>query len=247
MEILVSIDDTDNIETVGTGELASRLASELGERGWGRATFVTRHQLLVHPDIPYTSHNSAMCFTADIEPSALPRLIVRASEFLESECAPGSDPGLCVAALDGLQHTDELIVYGRQAKSAVLTKSDAYSVARRAGAHLSEHGGTGQGVIGALAGVALRLGGNDGRLKGRLSLGPVGSTLTVKELLARSEVGAVRTIDGVTITDGERVMLGEKVKMVLLGGTPVLLVSPLDGAGVDAEWQTCSRKLLKDY
>ena len=62
MEILVCIDDTDNIESRGTGELASMLADDLENNGWGLCRPVTRHQMLIHPDIPYTSHNSSMCF-----------------------------------------------------------------------------------------------------------------------------------------------------------------------------------------
>lgn len=58
MQMLVSIDDTDNLESRGTGEIASLLAKLLEEREWGKAQVITRHQLLVHPDIPYTSHNS---------------------------------------------------------------------------------------------------------------------------------------------------------------------------------------------
>ena len=100
MHILVSIDDTDNLESRGTGELASLIAEELEAHGWGRAGFVTRHQLLVHPDIPYTSHNSAMCFRAEIAEGALDEFIAHAGAFLQRESAPDSDPGLCVAVID---------------------------------------------------------------------------------------------------------------------------------------------------
>ena len=66
MQILISIDDTDNLDSRGTGEIASLIAEAVQQKGWGTTGMVTRHQLLVHPDIPYTSHNSAMCFTAEI-------------------------------------------------------------------------------------------------------------------------------------------------------------------------------------
>ena len=55
------------------------------------------------------------------------------------------------------------IDFGYRAKQVVLTKSNAYKLAKKLDIHLSEHGGSGQGVIGALAGVALRLTANDGR------------------------------------------------------------------------------------
>ena len=52
MRILVAIDDTDNLESRGTGEIASLIAEGVQQNGWGTASMVTRHQLLVHPDIP---------------------------------------------------------------------------------------------------------------------------------------------------------------------------------------------------
>ena len=153
MQILISIDDTDNLESPGTGALASRIAADLESNGWGKSSFVTRHQLLVHPDIPYTSHNSAMCFSAEIEADCLEQVISHSAGFLARESAAGSDPGLCIAVIDRLPESDELIRFGRSAKASVLTKESAYELARRVGIHLSEHGGTGQGVIGALAGA----------------------------------------------------------------------------------------------
>jgi hypothetical protein len=61
MTLLIAIDDTDNAESIGTGRLSRMLAEELTKQGMIRQTSVTRHQLLVHPDIPYTSHNSSAC------------------------------------------------------------------------------------------------------------------------------------------------------------------------------------------
>jgi hypothetical protein len=246
MQILVSIDDTDNLESRGTGHLASQLASELEAKGWGRSGFVTRHQLFVHPDIPYTSHNSAMCFSADVAEDALERVVDHAAGLLGRESATGSDPGLCVAVIERLERHGELAAFGRQAKSMILSRDEAFSVAGRCGMHLSEHGGSGQGVIGAVAAVALRLVGNDGRLRGRLRLGPVGSTFTVAEFCRQEEIDSVRTLDGRSLNDGERVRLGEKAKTVLLDGRSVLLVIPVDAAG-GALWQTCPRELLRNY
>jgi hypothetical protein len=120
MQILVSIDDTDNLESPGTGALASRIAADLERNCWGKSSFVTRHQLLVHPDIPYTSHNSAMCFSAKIEADCLEKVINYAAGFLARESAVGSDPGLCIAVLDHLPQFNELIVYGQTAKTVLL-------------------------------------------------------------------------------------------------------------------------------
>ncbi|NVN92024.1 MAG: hypothetical protein HXX11_15690 [Desulfuromonadales bacterium] len=247
MRILVSIDDTDNLESRGTGELASLIAEDLESNGWGTSSFVTRHQLLVHPDIPYTSHNSAMCFCAEIEEDALDRVIGYASEFLVRESAEGSDPGLCVAVVDRLNAPDRLISFGKQAKQTVLTKDLAYELARHEGIHLSEHGGTGQGVIGALAGAGLRLGGNDGRMKGGLKIPANNGIISVAELVRTPEVDQVRCVTGEIVGADDLVKIADKAKTVLLDGLSVLLVSAdttkKDGVG----WHSIHRQQLKKY
>lgn len=247
MHILVSIDDTDNLESRGTGELASLIAEDIESNGWGTSSFVTRHQLLVHPDIPYTSHNSAMCFRADIENDALDRVIGYASDFLARESAEGSDPGLCVAVVDRLSAPDRLISFGKQAKQSVLTKDLAYELARHEGIHLSEHGGTGQGVIGALAGAGLRLGGNDGRMKGGLKVPANNGIISVAELLCTPEVDQVRCVTGEIVGADDLVRIAEKAKTVLLDGLSVLLVSADTTRKDGVAWQNVHRQQLKKY
>jgi len=247
MNILVSIDDTDNLESRGTGELASLLAAQIEQYRWGRSSYVTRHQLLVHPDIPYTSHNSAMCFSAVLEDCHPQRFIEHAARFLESESAPGSDPGLCVARPALLVDDAPLIRFGRSAKEDVLTKEEAYDLARELGIHLSEHGGTGQGVVGALAGAGLRLGGNDGRLKGKLQAGSAGSAVRVDVLRSHPLIEEVDSLNGESVLDDDLVRLGEKVKAVLLGGRSVLLVEADGEAEQGVRWRTCSGRTLKKY
>jgi hypothetical protein len=247
MQIVISIDDTDNLESRGTGALASLLAEGMEEQGWGKSRFITRHQLFVHPDIPYTSHNSAMCFTAEVGETCLEPIIGYAASFLARESAPGSDPGLCVMAVDRLRSAEPLIAFGRRAKQEIVTTEEAYALARGAGIHLSEHGGTGQGVIGALAGAGLRLSGNDGRLKGRLTIAASGGRATVAELLGHRDVAEVRALDGRIPGGDDLVRLDDKVKTVLLDGKSVLLVEPLTGTLDGVAWQTCSKQRLRNY
>ncbi len=248
MKVLVAVDDTDNLETKGTGHLAEAIAQEVERKGWGTRSCITRHQLLVHPDIPYTSHNSSMCFTADIEEKHLAQLTSHAAAFLESASARGSDPGLCVAAADHLDRTDELIAFGKRAKQAVLDEAEAHALARRLGLHLSAHGGTGGGVIGALAAVGLRLSGDDGRLRGHLDVATAGGkgVATVRDLRAHPYVDSVRTLGGRVLRDDEAVLLSDwKVKAVMQGGMGVLLVT--ESASGEAPWQTCPRAVLKAF
>jgi hypothetical protein len=247
MRIVLAIDDTDNLESRGTGEIASLIAEGVQANGWGSTSFVTRHQLLVHPDIPYTSHNSAMCFLAELEEGCLDQVIEFACEFLENECAEGSDPGLCVAVLDQLAAADELIAFGKRAKLEVITMAEAYELASRLGVHLSQHGGTGQGVIGALAGAGLRLWGSDGRMKGSLKFPGSGALLRVAELLEHPDVAEVRCLTGGTVRLDDLVVLGDKPKTVMLDGVPVLLLAPADPEANPACWQTLHRKQLRGY
>ncbi|MBI1921998.1 MAG: hypothetical protein HYS23_13055 [Geobacter sp.] len=247
MRILICIDDTDNLESRGTGALASQMAEELEENGWGKSSFITRHQLFVHPDIPYTSHNSSMCFAADIDDIYLESIIGYASDFLVRESAVGSDPGLCVVTLDRLESPDLLIAFGRKAKESVLTMEEAYDLAEHLGIHLSDHGGTGQGIIGALAGIGLRLSGNDGRLKGAIKIKALNGMTSVDDICALPEVDEVRSLCGAEVKGPDVVKLGEKPKTVLLDGKSVFLVVPAEGAADGVHWQSCPRQLLKKY
>ena len=170
MDILISIDDTDDIDSRGTGEIAEFLAQGLADDGLASCGRVTRHQLLIHPDIAYTSHNSAMCFPAEIDESSLAAVTSWCQATLAAESVEEADPGLCVVAVERLSEPPALVAYGREAKERVFSKDEAYGIAAGLGVHLSEHGGTGIGVIGALAGAGLRLSGDDGRFKGKFTI-----------------------------------------------------------------------------
>ncbi|MGI6128861.1 MAG: hypothetical protein ACOYEO_02050 [bacterium] len=247
MQTLVCIDDTDILGSRGTGHLAAQLIEDIEQQGWGNCTFISRHQLHVHPDIPYTSHNSAMCFTVKLQPECLKELIDYAADFLIKESEIGSDPGLCVVVPERIKQPERLMAFGRRAKREVLSKDYAYSLAQELGIHLSEHGGTGQGVIGALAGVGLRLTGNDGRIRGKIYQTQAGEILTVAQLLSHPQVDLVRQLDGGPVQDKETVRLGEKVKTVLLDHCRVLLVATEDPKASGAKWRTCVKEELRRF
>lgn len=248
MKVLVCIDDTDNLESLGTGELASMIAAKVEGEKWGKSSVVTRHQLLVHPDVPYTSHNSSMCFEADIEEAYLNELTDYACKFLEKESAEGSDPGLCIAVRDKIAEPQLLIDFGKKVKTEIVTKEEAYSLARQLGVHLSEHGGTGQGVIGALAGAGLRYGGNDGRVKGKLHIDVQFNTASAGYIRSKTGIERVAAIDGTELSDEEIVMVGEEIKTVFLEGKTTLLVCP-DNNKTDKSkiWRCLTKQQLKKY
>lgn len=229
MEVIICIDDTDNLESKGTGHLAEILRGDIEKSYHGTTTRITRHQLFVSPDIPYTSHNSTMCFKTELDLKYLNDLIIHAGRFLETMSAPGSDPGLCVAVTDHITDKDRLIKFGIDATKKVLTKKDAYNLASELNIHLSEHGGTGGGVIGALSGIGLRIYGNNGRFKGWLPVPDSHRKISAGELLKYYEVDEVLFENGTPVQNCEILTLGERIKTVLLGGKCVLPVRLIDG------------------
>jgi len=124
---------------------------------WG----VVRQQLLVDPAIPYTSHNSAACAVIEIpDPSLVQTLIDRGIQHIEKHFIPGSDPGLCIAA-EGNGTLSHLIAFGKVCATSIVSQKTALQAAT--GVHLSGHGGTNDGIIGAAAGVGLTASGWSGR------------------------------------------------------------------------------------
>ncbi|GGZ03066.1 MULTISPECIES: DNA-binding protein [Shewanella] len=241
-EWLICIDDTDDIGTKGTGEIASEIAELLRCQG-GDVSLVTRHQLYVHDDIPYTSHNSAMCFAYD-GPLSVAEIKAIAVAHLRQESAAAADPGLAIVHLPSLQDVEALQTFGKAAKQQVLTKADAYQLAQQLAIDLSEHGGTGQGVIGALAGLGLRLSGNDGRVKGQLQLGQGESPqpFKVADILRQGGLDGVLSTEGTWLQPQDEVWLSGKVKAVMAQGRFALLVSQADG-----RWCNASKQQLKEY
>ena len=229
-DLLIGIDDTDNLDSKGTGFLSQRLLAELEAQGLGRALGVTRHQLYVHPDIPYTSHNSSACIAWDGGPDPdVAGVIAAAGHFLQAESAPGSDPGLVVATRRACADpavTEALAIFGRRAKREVLSLSRAWELARNLGVHASGHGGTSGGIIGALAGVGLHLSGTDGLFLWMPGIRALTGFTTYRELKESVPIDAARDPAGIEPEPEDTIDLGDWVRPVLSGGRAVLLLEP---------------------
>ena len=255
MHYWVCVDDTDMPGTRGTGWLVQNICRELEREGIGTCSPVSRHQLFVHEAIPFTSHNSAMCFEIDLNPDHEPdnigpdRLITRMAIALETRSQEGSDPGLCVAGEMPADAVKKLTAFGRAAKQQVCTKSDAYGLARELDIHLSEHGGTGEGIIGALAGIGLRLSGNDGRYRGWYHLGNPGDVVLVDTLCAYPFVDKLLTEDGRPVPAGRSVFIGsKKIKTVRLDYSRVLVVRKNETAEkTGVHFRTITKDEAKKY
>ncbi len=225
MNYLVCIDDTDMPGTKGTGWLVQELGEILSVKGLAICSPITRHQLFVHEDIPYTSHNSSMCFEMTLKQGTIEPVIDFMGAFLENRSEKGSDPGLCVAGLSEDLDQERLIEFGKNAKEKVSSKKAAYTLAEKAGIHLSEHGGTGDGVVGAVAGIGLRLSGDDGRYRGWYHLGQPGEVVSVDTLCQYDFIDQLVTSSGNPLPKDFHVHIGsEKTKTVRMGSRQVVVV-----------------------
>lgn len=160
MRVYIGFDDTDVLNaSTGTGKLARCYEALIPKECsvWG----VVRQQLLVDAAIPYTSHNSSACVVVDCpDASYLEPLRKAAITHIETMSLPGSDPGLCLAA-GGDPSLPALLSFGPLCTSRIVSQRDAIRAA--GGAHLSGHGGTNDGIIGAAAAVGLTASGWSGR------------------------------------------------------------------------------------
>lgn len=251
MNYLVCIDDTDMPGTKGTGWLVQELCNILEKEQKAFCAPISRHQLFVHKDIPYTSHNSAMCFEMGLIKKNIRPVMDLIINFLETRAEKGSDPGLCMVDLtkDLLGDSDKknLIEFGKNAKKNVSSKKAAYCLAEQLGIHLSEHGGTGDGVVGALAGIGLRLTGNDGRYRGWYHLGMPGDIVSVETLCKYPFIDQLLTKTGTPLPLNTHVHIGsEKTKTVRLQSRQVVVVVPEDSEKTH-QYRTITKQEAKLY
>jgi hypothetical protein len=245
MRCLIGIDDTDNLESRGTGFRARQLGAQLGEAGFGRLRGITRHQLYVHPSIPYTSHNSSACLDVELDDGRDAAAREFCEDFLRSESAPGSDAGLCFAAYDDV--SAELVEFGRLAKERVLTREGAHELAERHGVYLAGLTGERIGVIGALAGVGLRRGGHDGRFIWAEGVRELAGTRTAATLLATTGIDSIESVDGRTVPPEAEVIVDPWPRPVLLRGQAVLLAEEIGDKDAPSGWRILSKETVRRY
>ena len=231
----VGIDDTDIIGSPGTNQLARAIVRRLGDIA--ADSIVCRHQLFFDPRVPYTSQNGSASIQLP-RGHEMPReeLLDTIRGVMRAWFVDGSDPGLALAT-----HTcDEMTAFAQRAKTDVVSQSDARSVAERAGCYLEGLGGTNQGIIGALAAIALVAGGEDGRVV-HVDRWPWPDAFTdlqsVAGILERG-VAEIRTESGEAFT-GDAVDVGKHLRPNWRGGRMVLFVEP---SGDGTPWRACKLK-----
>lgn len=225
----IGLDDTDVIGSPGTGRIARGLAQYLADSGLGVPLGITRHQLLVSAEIEYTSHNSSLCLVLRLK-GPISGLYQPSRDYLISHFQEGADPGLCLGAKE--QVGDGVIGFGLMAAREVLSKQDAINLAARSGLFLKELGGSGNGIIGALAAVALRAGGNSGRFVELKGIRQISGLVSVAELKQRTDIVSVEDTRARALGDDELINSLDWVRPSLQKGQAVLRVRPAsDQAG----------------
>ena len=214
--LFIGLDDTDNLESRGTGRMARQIAASLAADYTVRG--VTRHQLLVDSRVPCTKNNSCAAIgletNGDLDPNSL---LERVRALMLEDFQPGSDPGLCVARSVPASITD----FGRRTQRQLVTQEEARALASAHDIPLLGLGGSEDGVIGALAAVGLAASGSDGRyvLVGRsrelTGLQPVSALL-------EAGIVAVQTIDGQPVTEG--LIQADKLRPARRSGQPIAVV-----------------------
>jgi hypothetical protein len=241
LEIFIGIDDTDNLTTRGTGHHARMLGHSLVEAGLFEMHTVTRHQLLVNPAIPYTSHNSSACLAGNC-PGSISGLIAHAKDFLIRVSAFDSDAGLCVAAADDV--SPAIIDYGERAKREILRVEDAFEMIRNKSVYLEGFLNKRIGVIGALAAVGLRAGRNDGRLLWSRNLRETTGDFLVSELLSIIDIERITEKDLRPISSSANIRITEWCRPVMIGGEITLIAEKTENNQPYA-YQSASKDYIK--
>lgn len=233
--ILVGIDDTDVLGSLGTNQLARAIVRAAAPR-W-RCLRIVRHQLLDDPRIPYTSKNGSASIAFETPADDPPQSRAAADDVraLTEICRqvmrawfiPGSDPGLCVTA----EVPEAVTQFGLRCQRAVVTQAEARELAAVHGLHLEGLGGTDGGVIGALAAVGLAIGGDDGRIV-QLAEWPddLSGVQSIPDLQARGV--EVRELDSEVVLHTGMVDVGKHLRPNRRAGRSVLFVRRTSAAAV---------------
>ncbi|MBS6153615.1 MAG: hypothetical protein KH703_09555 [Campylobacter gracilis] len=163
-----------------------------------------------------------MCFEARLSEEQKSQVLDFATRLLERKSAPSAEPGIAAAFEKDILNVQELISFGKSAKEIFLSTEQAFEKSREQNVFLKELKSGARGVIGALAGIGLRLSGNDGKIRGKFELKE--SNLSVAELLGLNFIEAVADENFKPLLPDDRVNLIGALKLVLLDFKATLLV-----------------------
>jgi hypothetical protein len=174
------------------------------------------------------------------DPSRLELLIEKAVQHIQRHSLEGSDPGVCVAS-EKHAALNELMRFGRDCTMQVVSQREAVEASR--GVHLSGHGGTNDGIIGAAAAVGLTASGWSGRFIefGRLRQFPY--QVSVSDL----EQAGIRVVsidrEAKVPAPADMVLTKAWLRPRLLGNSAVLLAMPKS----EGLWEALGEKRRKGH
>jgi tRNA(Ile2) C34 agmatinyltransferase TiaS len=214
--LFIGLDDTDTLESRGTGHLARAIAAALTTDY--PVLGVLRHQLLVDPRVPCTKNNSCAAIVLQGNGRVAPSdLLSQVRALVLEDFQPGSDPGLCVASTVPAAVT----AFGHRAQGQLVSQDEARALAAAHQIPLLGLGGSEDGVIGALAAVGLAASGEDGRYVAVGRSRDLTGLRPVSDLL-EAGIAAVQTSAGEPVTDG--LVQTEKLRPARRGGLPIAVV-----------------------
>lgn len=242
MIYFIGLDDTDNKNSRGTGFKSRQLGKLIEEKKLGKVQSISRHQLFVNDKIAYTSQNSSACLIVESDREEQLRSVCE--KYLIEVAEEGSDAGLCFAKEN--QINASVLNWGKRAKKEVLFKEDAYKTAENEGIFLKGYTGEKIGVIGSLAAVGLRKGGNDGRniwLKG-VELRELKGAYVVSTLKDIINIQSVVTKEGIKVNDSDRIEVGEWLRPPIKNSKNTVIVEQ-SKKSEDYEWKCVSKEYIK--
>lgn len=241
---LVGIDDTDTKETRGTGFNAREIGKLIEQEKIGIIEGIVRHQLFFDPRIPYTSANSSASLEVQCYDSK--KLKKTCLDYLNRIAPVGSDVGLCIAEMDTV--TNEVVTWGDRAKIEVLTQAEGRNLAAKTGIYLIGLCGTEDGIIGALAAVGLRKGGNDGRfiwLRGRQELRDIPSGIyTIAQLKEELHLDKIISLNMDLVDDTQKIFIDEWIRPIHQNHEKVLIIDKALNTS-EYEWKVASKDYIK--
>jgi hypothetical protein len=239
VKILIGIDDTDNPESRGTGFRARDIGRLLTEAGLGTLKGITRHQLLFDPRIPYTSHNSSACL--EVETNKIKEVKDFCADYLITESAEGSDAGLCISETDKV--SNRIMNWGLRAKKEIITQQEAREIAVEENIFLEGYTGTKGGIIGSMAAIGLRKGGNDGRFLWIRGMREMAGVYKVSEIIENTGVNQIMSINNEPLPANTEVFLGDWWRPVMKNNKIIIFVGQINE--INYGWQVVSREYIK--
>ena len=241
IKILIGIDDTDNLESRGTGYKARDLGISLMQNGLVRLISVTRHQLLFDNRIPYTSHNSSASLLCELI-TDINEVFQFSKNYLIKEAAEGSDAGLCIAEWEKVNA--EIILWGHKAKTEILEKKTAHELANNNEIYLEGFTGEKIGVIGSLAAAGLRKEGCDGRLLWMQNMREKTGIFKISDYKELVGIDKISDREGNLIAGNERLNVSDWCRPVHKNNEITLIVEK-EPENHEYEWKCTSKEYIK--